>query len=67
MSEMAYFSKERRVSLKLEIPNSLYVNFDRIRIEQVFMNLLSNAIKNTPPKGTITVKMEIIDSWATFL
>ncbi|MFX1568073.1 MAG: PAS domain S-box protein [Promethearchaeota archaeon] len=62
-SEMVYFSKERKISLKLEIPSSLYFDFDRIRIEQVILNLLSNAIKNTPPKGKITVKMETIDSW----
>ena len=51
------------MTLKLKLPDSLYLDIDRIRIEQVFMNLLSNAIKNTPPKGIITIEVVGEENW----
>ncbi|MFW9973405.1 MAG: PAS domain S-box protein [Candidatus Odinarchaeota archaeon] len=62
--EMEPFGKERKIAIKLNIPENLYLYIDKIRIEQVIMNLLSNAIKNSPPKGKINVKLEKIDNWA---
>ncbi|MHA2288004.1 MAG: PAS domain-containing sensor histidine kinase [Promethearchaeota archaeon] len=55
--ELTYSIRERNINLQLMLPESLYVDLDRVRIEQVIMNLLSNAIKNTPPKGDIFVKL----------
>ncbi|UCD00489.1 MAG: PAS domain S-box protein [Promethearchaeota archaeon] len=62
--EMNHIIKERELNLNLNLPYKLYLNIDRVRIEQVIMNLLSNAIKNTPQKGTITVKAETQENWA---
>ena len=63
--EMNHIIKERKLTINLKLPNKLYLDIDRIRIEQVIMNLLSNAIKNTPSKGTITVKLEKQENWVT--
>lgn len=63
-NEMEHFAKERKLILKLNIPDTFYLDIDRIRIEQVIMNLLSNAIKNTPPKGIINIKLDKNDDWA---
>ncbi|MFX1552534.1 MAG: PAS domain S-box protein [Promethearchaeota archaeon] len=61
--EMNHFLNNRELTLNLELPDKLYIKIDRIRFEQVIMNLLSNAIKNTPPKGSITVKVEKQENW----
>ncbi len=61
--EMMHFAKERKISLDLELVDSIFLDIDRIRIEQVIMNLLSNAIKNTPPKGNITVSLKKMYNW----
>ncbi|MFX1379139.1 MAG: PAS domain S-box protein [Promethearchaeota archaeon] len=57
-NEMIHFAKERKLVLNLELSEEVYLNIDRIRMEQVLMNLLSNAIKNTPPEGKISVKLK---------
>ena len=61
-----YLIKRRKLDLKLELPNELFINLDKIRIEQVVLNLLSNAIKNTPPKGKILIKLYRKGNWAEF-
>ncbi len=65
-NEMMYLIKRRKLDLKLELPNELFINLDKIRIEQVVLNLLSNAIKNTPPKGKILIKLYRKGNWAEF-
>jgi len=62
--EMVHFVKNRNLTLNLELPEELYLDIDKIRIEQVILNLLSNAIKNTHPKGKINIKLEKFDNWA---
>jgi len=59
-----FLIKERKIILNLNLPKTLYINIDRIRIEQVIANLLSNAIKNTPPNGKIQVILQDIEGWA---
>ena len=54
--EMMYIIRKRELNLELELRDGLFLEIDKIRIEQVILNLLSNAIKNTPPNGKITVK-----------
>ncbi|MEJ2250705.1 MAG: PAS domain-containing sensor histidine kinase [Candidatus Lokiarchaeota archaeon] len=56
-SEMNILKENRKISLKLDLPDTLYLDLDKLRIEQVIMNLLSNAIKNTPPKGEIKISV----------
>ena len=63
-NEMMYLIKERKLILNIEQPESLRLNIDRIRIEQVIANLLLNAIKNTPPMGNITLKLQKKEDWA---
>jgi PAS domain S-box-containing protein len=61
--EIEHLIKKRNLTLFLRLPDILFLDIDRIRIEQVIMNLLSNAVKNTPPKGKITIKVESQGDW----
>ena len=54
--EMMYIIKKRELNLELDLLEGLFLEIDKIRIEQVILNLFSNAIKNTPPNGKITIK-----------
>ncbi|TKJ21026.1 MAG: hypothetical protein CEE43_11195 [Promethearchaeota archaeon Loki_b32] len=56
LSEMMYIIKKRKLNLKIDLLKNMFIEIDKIRIEQVILNLLSNAIKNTPPNGLITIK-----------
>ena len=58
VKELSYLFKERNVNLGLSIPESLIINLDKIRIEQVIINLLSNAIKNTRPNGRVEIVLQ---------
>ncbi len=53
--EMMYLINNRKLTLKLDLPNRLNFNVDKIRLQQVITNILSNAIKNTPLNGKINV------------
>ena len=63
-SEMMYLIKKQELILNLELPDGLYLEIDKIRIEHVLMNLLSNAIKNTSPHGKITIHLQKKKNWA---
>jgi PAS domain S-box-containing protein len=56
--ELMFSIRERNLNLSLILPESLEIEVDRIRIEQVIMNLLTNAIKNTPPNGDIIITLK---------
>jgi two-component system, OmpR family, phosphate regulon sensor histidine kinase PhoR len=50
------------VALLHELPKSLAVEADPVRIRQVVDNLLSNALKYTPAGGTVTLRLvEMLD------
>ncbi len=55
--EITYLAKNRNLSLNLNIPENIFLEVDRIRIEQVLNNILSNAIKNTPSGGKISIDL----------
>jgi len=65
--EITYLLRNRKINLNLSIPDSLYINIDRIRMEQVIINLLSNAIKNSPPEGEVNVILKKNDDWVEFI
>ena len=56
IKEMMYIIKKRKLNLKIDLLENIFIEIDKIRFEQVILNLLSNAIKNTPPNGLITIK-----------
>lgn len=56
--DLEFFINSRNHELILNLPDSLVVNIDSFKIEQVITNLLNNAIKFTPPNGTIEIKLE---------
>lgn len=51
--------QKRNLYLNLNINEDFYIKIDKTRIEQVIINLLTNAIKYTPPKGNISISLEI--------
>ena len=65
--EMMYLIKKREINFQLDLPDTLIVNIDRVRIEQVVLNILSNAIKNTPPNGKVVMKLTKKKEWVEFL
>lgn len=57
IEELIYYANKRRIFLNVSFPKILVIEVDKIRIQQVVTNILSNAIKNTPPEGTINIKL----------
>ncbi len=62
--DIMHLKEKREIQLQLQLPESLYLNIDVPRVEQIITNLLSNALKNTPPKGIITITLKKIRNWA---
>ncbi|WP_051141357.1 PAS domain S-box protein [Salisaeta longa] len=57
---------ENNVTLTVHLPDApLQGTYDKNAIERVLTNLLGNAIKFTPPGGTVQVRAERTDGWAT--
>lgn len=54
-----YLSKEKSIGLGCAIPNkSLYMMFDKNKMQHILSNLLSNAFKFTPEGGNIAVSVQ---------
>ena len=62
--ELLYLARVRELDLDLKLVDNLYLEIDKIRLEQVIINLLSNAIKNTPPKGKVEIFLQKKEDWA---
>ncbi|MFX0076168.1 MAG: PAS domain S-box protein, partial [Candidatus Hermodarchaeota archaeon] len=58
INDNRYLATKRNIIVELNLPDLLYLEIDKLRIEQVVTNLLSNAIKNTPKQGIIKIKLE---------
>jgi signal transduction histidine kinase len=52
-------AKNKNIILNLEMPDELFVNFDKKMVSTVVRNLITNAIKFTPMWGSI--KVTVID------
>jgi signal transduction histidine kinase len=62
-SELEYWADKKDININIELPEAIFLNVDKIKIEQVFTNILSNAIKFTPPNGNIYINMKDKDQW----
>jgi len=58
-----YLINKREQTLKLDLPQKLYLWIDGDKIEQIISNLLSNAINYTPVKGNIWIKLKEIEDF----
>ncbi|MFX1502441.1 MAG: PAS domain S-box protein [Promethearchaeota archaeon] len=58
LKDIIYSAKKRDINLNINTPKEIFLNLDKIRIEQVFINILSNAIKNTPIGGDVSLYVE---------
>jgi len=67
INEMSYLISNRKLMVKLDLPNKLDVNIDKIRLQQVITNLLSNAIKNTQMNGKIFVNLVHNDEYTDLI
>jgi signal transduction histidine kinase len=51
--------REKNITLRLDIPNSIHVQTDREALQQIFTNLLQNAAAATHAEGTITLRVQM--------
>ncbi|MBM3549438.1 MAG: DUF3365 domain-containing protein [Alphaproteobacteria bacterium] len=55
------------LTLGVDVPSSLRLMADELRLKQVLVNLLSNSVKFTPPGGTVTVTARIASDGSAVL
>ncbi|HEX5658065.1 MAG TPA: ATP-binding protein [Polyangiales bacterium] len=55
---------EKQLRVRADLPATLRVSGDALRLQQVVANLLSNAIKFTRPGGSIAVSVGALGGWA---
>ena len=61
--EFLSVAESKKIIYNIEIPDGTFTTFfDRDKLEKIVSNLLTNAFKFTPAFGTITCKVEILDS-----
>lgn len=52
-----YVAEEKKIEVRLDLPESCPAVVDRTRIRQAFANLLDNALKYTPEGGNVQVRL----------
>ena len=67
VKDMIHLANERnQLLLHVDLKKNIYIDLDRIRIEQVIINLLSNAIKYTPTQGKIYINLKDYGEFVDF-
>lgn len=70
MGDLKYLVEDRNMELTFQCEKEdlkeIFINIDKIRIEQVIMNLISNAIKNSPPYTKIEIQLNLKDQFIEF-
>lgn len=51
-------AEHKRIEIRLQVPEELFVEADEDRMRQIFINLVGNGISYTPEGGRITIKVE---------
>ncbi len=57
VNEMAHLAKLRNLTIETDLPDSLVLDVDKLRLRQAINNIISNAIKNSPPDRKIFVNL----------
>jgi len=50
------------INNKVELPNNIKVNVDKVRFKQILLNLLSNAVKYNNKNGKVTIECSLNDN-----
>ncbi|WP_172195499.1 two-component system histidine kinase PnpS [Saccharibacillus qingshengii] len=51
-------AEHKRIEIRLEVPEELFIEADEDRLRQIFINLVGNGISYTPEGGRVSIKAE---------
>lgn len=63
LSLVAPLAKAQGIQLQAQLPPSLMIQADRVRLRQVLLNLLSNAIKYNRAEGCVDIACHVEQEW----
>ncbi len=58
IEELIFLANKRKIFIREDLGEDVFLQLDRFRIEQVIINIIINAINNTPLKGSIIIKLK---------